>query len=232
VAMTETLSARSTEEEAYRASGPAVSTTVLAAKRILDVVLASVTLVLVSPLLLYVMIRIKRESAGPVFFRQVRLGQHQREFTILKFRTMVPDADDAEHRAYIQEAMDGVVSPTTSGLFKLERHAHVTNFGRWLRKTSIDELPQLINVLRGEMSLVGPRPCLRYEAEHFEPHHFERFLVPAGMTGLWQVTSRAHATFREALELDVRYVREFSLRSDLRILLRTPVQVLRRDATA
>jgi lipopolysaccharide/colanic/teichoic acid biosynthesis glycosyltransferase len=109
----------------------------------------------------------------------------------------------------------------------------VTQFGRWLRKTSLDELPQLFNVLRGDMSLVGPRPCLEYETERFQAHHFERFLVPPGITGLWQVTARANSTFGEALEMDVSYVRSWSLALDLRLLLRTPFEVLRqRRSTA
>jgi lipopolysaccharide/colanic/teichoic acid biosynthesis glycosyltransferase len=117
-------------------------------------------------------------------------------------------------------------------MYKLDRNDSITRVGRWLRKTSLDELPQLINVLRGDMSLVGPRPCLRYETEYFEPYHFERFLVPAGVTGLWQVTARAKSTFGEALDMDVAYVRGWSLALDLRLLLRTPAQVLRPGATA
>jgi lipopolysaccharide/colanic/teichoic acid biosynthesis glycosyltransferase len=108
----------------------------------------------------------------------------------------------------------------------------VTRSGRWLRGTSLDELPQLINVLRGDMSLVGPRPCIEWETEHFEPHHFDRFLVPAGITGLWQVTARAQATFKEALDMDVAYARGWSLGLDLRLICRTPLQVLGRRATA
>ena len=111
--------------------------------------------------------------------------------------------------------MDPSASPTSNGLYKLDRSDADHRFGRWLRKTSLDELPQLINVLRGDMSLVGPRPCLAYEIEHFEPHHFERFPVLPGMTGLWQVTARAHATFGEALDMDVAYVRGWSLGLDL-----------------
>jgi lipopolysaccharide/colanic/teichoic acid biosynthesis glycosyltransferase len=108
----------------------------------------------------------------------------------------------------------------------------VTRSGRWLRRTSLDELPQLLNVLRGDMSLVGPRPCLRYETELFEPHQFERFLVPAGITGLWQVTARARSTFSEALDMDVAYARGWSLGLDIWILLRTPGQVLRQRGAA
>ena len=109
----------------------------------------------------------------------------------------------------------------------------MTPFGRFLRRTSLDELPQLINVLRGDMSLVGPRPCIEYETEFFEPHHFDRFLVPQGITGLWQVTARANSTFGEALEMDVAYVRGWSLGLDLRLLSRTPFALFRqRKATA
>ena len=119
-----------------------------------------------------------------------------------------------------------------NGLYKLDRASEVTRAGRWLRKTSLDELPQLWNVLRGDMSLVGPRPCLHYEVEHFAPHQFDRFLVPAGITGLWQVSARAHSTFGEALDLDVLYAHSWSIGLDLSLLARTPLQLLRPRATA
>jgi undecaprenyl-phosphate galactose phosphotransferase len=127
--------------------------------------------------------------------------------------------------------MDPRTAPTVNGIFKPGGDA-ITKSGRWLRNTSLDELPQLLNVLKGEMSLVGPRPCIRYETEHFEPHHFDRFLVPAGITGLWQVTARAHATFREALDMDVAYAHGWSLGLDLRLLCRTPIEAFARRATA
>jgi lipopolysaccharide/colanic/teichoic acid biosynthesis glycosyltransferase len=118
-------------------------------------------------------------------------------------------------------------------VFKLQNDPRVTSIGRFLRKTSLDELPQLINVLRGEMSLVGPRPCIPYETEFFQPHHFDRFLVPQGITGLWQVAARARSSFGEALEMDVAYVRGWSLGLDLRLILRTPFALFRqRKATA
>jgi exopolysaccharide biosynthesis polyprenyl glycosylphosphotransferase len=202
-------------------------------KRAIDVVGAAALLVLSAPVFAVAAWRVHRDSPGPVFFRQARVGQGMRTFTALKFRTMKVDTDDAAHRAYIKATMNASADLSANGLYKLDRHDAVTRSGRWLRKTSLDELPQLINVLRGEMSLVGPRPCLEYELEHFEPHHFERFRVPAGVTGLWQVTARAHSTFGEALEFDVAYARNWSLGLDLLLLLRTPFQLLRqRGATA
>jgi exopolysaccharide biosynthesis polyprenyl glycosylphosphotransferase len=201
-------------------------------KRTIDVFGAGFLLMATAPLFVVFAWRIKRESAGPVFFRQRRLGINQREFTVLKFRTMRVGAEDGPHRDYIKNTMNGGGGAGSNGLFKLERRDDITSFGMWLRKRSLDELPQLINVLRGEMSLVGPRPCLPYEVEHFAPHHFERFLVPAGMTGLWQVTARAHSNFGEALDMDVLYARSWSLGLDLQLLLRTPLHLLRSTATS
>jgi exopolysaccharide biosynthesis polyprenyl glycosylphosphotransferase len=195
-------------------------------KRAIDVVGASVGLLLTAPLFAYVAFRIRRDSPGPVFFRQTRLGMNMQEFEALKFRTMYVDTDDSVHREYVRAAMDRTLEAQDNGLYKLERHDEITPFGRRLRKTSLDELPQLINVLRGDMSLVGPRPCIPYETEEFEPHHFDRFLVPAGITGLWQVTARAHSTFGEALDMDVAYARGWSLGLDLRLLLLTPYRVI------
>jgi exopolysaccharide biosynthesis polyprenyl glycosylphosphotransferase len=200
-------------------------------KRAVDISVAAVVLLLTLPLFAWIAFRVKRDSAGPVFFRQVRLGAGQRRFTLLKFRTMAVDADDAPHREYVRQIMTPGASPTSNGLYKLDRRAEVTEFGAWLRRTSLDELPQLLNVLRGDMSLVGPRPCLAYETELFEPHHFDRFLVPAGMTGLWQVAARARATLAEALDLDAAYARSWSLGLDFRLLVRTPSAILRGGTT-
>jgi exopolysaccharide biosynthesis polyprenyl glycosylphosphotransferase len=208
------------------------SSAALVAKRVVDVIGASLMLLVTAPLFGYLAWRVHRSSPGPVFFRQRRLGRDMREFTVLKFRTMRVDTDDREHRAYIAETMSARSAVGGNGLYKLDRSSDITGFGLWLRKTSLDELPQLINVLRGEMSLVGPRPCIPYETEHFEPHHFERFLMPQGLTGLWQVTARASASFGESLDMDVAYVRGWSLGLDLRLLFRTPVQLLRTDGTA
>ena len=200
-------------------------------KRALDVAIAAVTLLVTAPLFAYIAVRIKLDSEGPVFFRQPRLGKEMREFEALKFRTMTVGADAAVHRAYIAQTMDPRALPNGNGLYKLERPNEITGYGRKLRRTSLDELPNLINVLRGEMSLVGPRPCIRYETEFFEDQHFERFLVPAGITGLWQVTARAHSTFSEALALDVAYARNWSLGLDLLLLLKTPFAIMGRSST-
>jgi exopolysaccharide biosynthesis polyprenyl glycosylphosphotransferase len=202
-----------------------------AIKRAMDVVGASLLLVCTAPIFAFIAWRVHRDSPGPVFFRQKRMGEGMEEFEALKFRTMFVDTDDAAHREFIKKTMTRSAAPTANGLYKLERTDSITRSGRWLRRTSLDELPNLVNVLRGEMSLVGPRPCIRYELESFEPHHFERFLVPAGITGLWQVTARAHSTFGEALDMDVAYARNWSLGLDLWLLLRTPFKVFRKSMT-
>jgi exopolysaccharide biosynthesis polyprenyl glycosylphosphotransferase len=201
-------------------------------KRGIDVVGASLGLLLTAPLFVWFAIRIKRDSPGPVFFKQSRVGLNEELFTVLKFRTMQHHVDESVHRDYIRDTMTAAAVPGQNGVYKLDREAVVTPFGRWLRKTSLDELPQLLNVLRGEMSLVGPRPCLAYETEYFSPHHFERFLVRPGLTGLWQVVARAHSTFGEALDLDVAYVRGWSLWLDVTLICRTPLQLLRGGGTA
>lgn len=201
-------------------------------KRTIDVVGAAALLVLAAPLLALIAVAIKLDSTGPVLFRQTRLGQGQRPFVTLKFRTMRVGSDNEAHRAYIRTTMSADLSAGSSGLYKLDRPDAVTRVGRLLRSTSLDELPQLLNVVRGDMSLVGPRPCIPYETEFFRPHHFDRFLVPAGITGLWQVTARAYATFGEALDMDVAYARGWSLALDLRLLCRTPLAVIAGRRTA
>jgi exopolysaccharide biosynthesis polyprenyl glycosylphosphotransferase len=203
-------------------------------KRMIDVVGAGLALIVLSPALTYIALRIRRDSEGPIFFRQTRLGTNMKEFTALKFRTMKVGTDQSVHQAAILRSASGTTDANENGgLYKLERADAVTPFGARLRRTSLDELPQLINVLKGDMSLVGPRPCIPYETEVFEPHHLERFAMPQGITGLWQVTARANCTYGEALDMDVAYVRSWSLWLDLRLLLRTPLQVLRqRTSTA
>jgi exopolysaccharide biosynthesis polyprenyl glycosylphosphotransferase len=195
-------------------------------KRSVDIVGASIGLIVAAPMFALIAGLIWQDSGRPIFFRQKRLGLDRKEFTILKFRTMRRGTDDSAHRAALESVMDTRAKDST-GLYKANREDVVTRVGAWLRKTSLDELPQLVNVLRGEMSLVGPRPSLPYEIEHFAPHHFERFLVQPGLTGLWQVTARAQSTWREAIEMDVAYVRNWSIGLDLWLICRTPLQVLR-----
>jgi exopolysaccharide biosynthesis polyprenyl glycosylphosphotransferase len=203
-------------------------------KRLIDIVGAGAALTLLSPLFAYIALRIRLDSDGPIFFRQTRLGTNMKEFTALKFRTMKVNTDESVHRMAVKQIMSSnAVATENGGVYKLERADAVTKFGRRLRRTSLDELPQLINVLKGDMSLVGPRPCIPYETENFESHHLERFAMPQGITGLWQVTARANCTYGEALDMDIAYVRGWSLGLDLRLLLRTPLSVLRqRSSTA
>ncbi|MDQ4082630.1 MAG: sugar transferase [Actinomycetota bacterium] len=201
-------------------------------KRSIDVVGAAVGLIAAAPFFAVVALLIKVSSPGPVFFRQTRLGKDMRPFTLIKFRTMKSGTDRRAHEDFIDATMRGDSAVLDNGLFKVRQQDAVnTRIGRWLRRTSLDELPQLLNVLRGNMSLVGPRPCLPYEVKHFEPHHFDRFLVPAGMTGLWQTSARAHASYAEALEMDVLYAQSWSVGLDLLLLARTPAQLVGAGAT-
>jgi exopolysaccharide biosynthesis polyprenyl glycosylphosphotransferase len=200
-------------------------------KRAVDILGAAILLVLTAPLMLLIALLVRRGSPGHIFFRQERLGIDMHSFTFLKFRTMQDGTDDAPHREYLKQIASADAEPGTNNLYKLDRSDVITPLGRWLRRTSLDELPQILNVLRGDMSLVGPRPAIPYELELYAPHHFERFLVPAGLTGLWQVEARAHSTFREALDLDVVYARSWSLGLDFRLLLRTPTLMFRKGET-
>jgi exopolysaccharide biosynthesis polyprenyl glycosylphosphotransferase len=200
-------------------------------KRCIDIAGSAFLLALLAPTMLLIAVLIRRDSRGPALFRQTRIGKDMREFTLLKFRTMRWDAEDGPHRDYVSQIMTPYAQPGANSLYKLDRAHDVTRVGRWLRKTSLDELPQLINVLYGDMSLVGPRPCIPYELDLYSPHHFERFRVPAGLTGLWQVKARARSTLYEALDLDVAYVRTWSLGLDLRLLLSTPLLIFRKTET-
>ena len=196
-------------------------------KRGIDVVVASSILLLVSPLFAWIAWKIKRGSPGPVFFGQTRVGFRMNDFKMLKFRSMYVDANDSAHREYVKRSLSWREPLGEGGVYKPDMGSMVTPFGRFLRRTSLDEVPQLINVVKGEMSLVGPRPCLRYETEYFASHHFERFLVPCGLTGLWQVAARSNSSFGEALDMDVAYARSWSLGLDLRLLFKTPLAVVR-----
>jgi lipopolysaccharide/colanic/teichoic acid biosynthesis glycosyltransferase len=209
---------------AQRRVGEGLSATA-ATKRAVDVVGAVVLLVLTAPLLLLAVVATGLTSRGPVLFRQTRLGRDTEPFVLLKVRTMRWGSGDQAHRDYVTRLLSGTVV-AEDGLYKLAHDRRVTRVGAVLRRTSLDELPQLWNVLRGEMSLVGPRPALEWEAELFPGWARRRFEVRPGLSGLWQVSGRNRLTMTEGLLLDVRYVEELSLARDLLILLRTVRAVL------
>jgi lipopolysaccharide/colanic/teichoic acid biosynthesis glycosyltransferase len=192
-----------------------------ALKRTLDIVGASLFLLLAAPALLLVALAVKLDSGGPVLFRQERVGRDNRAFRILKFRSMTVGNDDSQHRAYVAAFIAGDAEPQ-GGVFKLVDDSRVTRVGRLIRRYSIDELPQFWNVLRGDMSLVGPRPALPREVELYDDAARQRLAVKPGITGLWQVSGRCELSFLQMIELDVAYWRDWSLRKDLSILCRTP----------
>jgi lipopolysaccharide/colanic/teichoic acid biosynthesis glycosyltransferase len=195
--------------------------------RALDVIAAAVLLLVLAPLFVLVAAIIKLDEPGRVLFRQRRVGLRQREFTVNKFRTMHENNDHAQHRAFVLRLIEGGPGDDDERpFFKIKRDPRVTRAGHYLRKSSLDELPQLWNVLRGDMSLVGPRPPIAYEVEHYPPHWFGRFDVKPGITGLWQVSGRSELTMEEMIELDLRYARERSFWLNIKILLRTIPAVL------
>lgn len=200
-------------------------------KAFFDLILASLILVAVSPLFALVAALVRMSSPGPVFFRQRRIGEHGREFLMLKFRSMYVNNDSAAHREHMrkliveQHGMDAAKQEGSKSL-KMENDPRITRIGRWIRKSSIDELPQLINVLRGEMSLVGPRPALPYEVDLYQDWHKQRFNAIPGITGLWQVRGRNRVSFDEMVRMDVDYIERQSFWLDLEILFRTPAAVL------
>jgi exopolysaccharide biosynthesis polyprenyl glycosylphosphotransferase len=201
-----------------------------AIKRTVDIVASFTLLIMLSPLLLAVALTVKWTSPGPVLFKQVRLGKWGTPFKMLKFRSMYVNAGDAPHYDFVTKFIKESGRTQASGedaVFKLTNDPRITRIGRFIRRTSIDELPQLWNVFIGEMSLVGPRPPLPYELAHYAPWHRRRVLeAKPGITGLWQVTGRSRTTFDDMVRLDLRYARSRSLWTDLRILLRTPRAVV------
>jgi len=196
-------------------------------KRVLDVIGAIVGILIYSPLFIIIPLCIKLTSRGPVLFRQERVGQYGKTFIFLKFRSMYVDNDENVHKKYVEDLIAGKVSGETEDnggqkVYKIVNDKRVTPLGNILRKTSLDELPQFYNVLRGEMSLVGPRPPIPYELEKYDPWHRRRVLeVKPGITGLWQVTGRSSTTFDEMVRIDLHYATNWSLWSDVKILLKT-----------
>lgn len=210
----------------------------------MDVILAGLLLILLLPLMLLIAVLVKLDSAGPVFFSQERVGAKRqllgrqgiwiiRNFTMYKFRSMVHNADSSVHEAYIQDFVKGRARPSakSNGKFKLTNDARVTRIGRLLRKFSLDELPQLLNVLEGDMSLVGPRPVPPYEVASYGNDHHKRLAALPGITGCWQVSGRGRVTFEEMICMDMDYIQNASILLDLKILLLTfPAVLSRRGA--
>jgi len=198
-------------------------------KRMIDIVGSIIALVAICPAFLIIAALIKLTSAGPVFFCQKRLGQYGKPFTFLKFRSMYANNDPKIHQEYVKnlittsDSASACASAQKDRIFKIQDDPRVTPVGRWLRKTSLDELPQFINVLRGEMSLVGPRPPIPYEFESYEIWHRRRVVdMKPGITGIWQVAGRSRTTFNEMVRLDIYYLANWSIWLDLKLLCLTP----------
>jgi lipopolysaccharide/colanic/teichoic acid biosynthesis glycosyltransferase len=196
--------------------------------RVLDVTAATVLLLLLAPLMLLIALAVRLESPGPVIFRQRRVGRSLAPFTVNKFRTMRKDVSHDVHKQFVLGLIAGDEPPegSSGSRYKLVGDARVTRVGRILRRTSLDELPQLWNVVRGDMSLVGPRPPIPYEVEHYPPHWFRRFAVKPGVTGLWQVSGRSQVTLEQMISLDIEYIERRSFWLNVWILLRTVPAVL------
>jgi lipopolysaccharide/colanic/teichoic acid biosynthesis glycosyltransferase len=205
----------------------------LLVKRTIDLIGSGVGLLLLSPLFLAIAIAIKMTSNGPVFFKQQRVGQYGRVFTVLKFRSMYVNNDHNVHKDYVtkliaNQAERHGATGSSDGVYKLTSDRRITPLGRILRRTSLDELPQIVNVFMGDMSLVGPRPAIPYELAAYQTWHRRRILeAKPGITGLWQVTGRSLVKFDDMVRLDLRYATGWSLGLDIWILLRTPLAVIR-----
>lgn len=201
-------------------------------KQAIDIIGSTLLLIICTPLFLMIALAIKASSKGPVLFRQQRVGQYGQSFTFLKFRSMRIDNDDSVHQEYVKKLIAGEaeskhVNGNGERIFKLTNDSRVTRVGKLLRRTSLDELPQLVNVLRGDMSLVGPRPALPYEVAAYQTWHRRRVLqVKPGITGLWQVTGRSSVKFDEMVRLDLQYATAWSPLLDIKILMRTPRAVI------
>lgn len=215
------MSVAKKSESAYSGKVPLVRVRYAFWKRILDVLGSSVLLLIFSPLLLLIALLVKLSSRGPIIYHQIRIGRGGKPFSFYKFRSMYQDADKR------LEELLARYNEKEGPIFKMKRDPRVTPIGRWLRKYSLDELPQLFNVLKGEMSLVGPRPPLPREVEQYDDRAFRRLSVTPGMTCLWQICGRSDTTFEEWLELDLFYIEHMSFWLDLKILLKTPTAVLR-----
>lgn len=206
-----------------------------ALRRTVDILFSTAMILLFSPLLIAIAIAVRLDSPGPAFFRQRRVGYGEREFTLFKFRSMRLDADPRGHREYVTALINGEENGNggapdggRENLYKLAVDDRITPFGRWIRKWSLDELPQLFNVLSGDMTLVGPRPAIPYEVAEYPSWYLQRFSVKPGLTGLWQVSGRNERTYEEMVRLDIEYTERRSLPLDFSILVKTPWIVVSR----
>jgi len=212
-------------------------------KRLVDLIIAVTLLVVLSPLMLVIAILIYLESGGPVIFTQERVGSNRwthagfsywqrSRFTCFKFRTMVNNADDSLHRSYVKALINNdhkhmaELQGEKTVSRKLVHDPRVTRLGKLLRKSSLDELPQFWNVIKGDMSLVGPRPPVLYEVDEYEPWHLQRLEALPGLTGLWQVSGRSSMDFDDAVRLDIQYINNRSFIQDMKIILRTPIAII------
>lgn len=199
----------------------------LRVKRVIDVIFTLIILIPLCVLMAIVALCVLVDSKGPIFFRQKRVGLNGKEFTMLKFRSMYVDSDDAIHRQAIKQYMEGEsLNGQTDMSYKLTDDPRITRVGRFIRKTSIDELPQFFNVLRGEMTLVGPRPPLPYEVELYGPHDWLRLSGKPGLTGSWQVYGRSRVQFQEMVDMDIIYLQQQSILQDLKLICLTPIVML------
>ncbi len=197
-------------------------------KRGLDILGSLVLLIFFSPLMLIIALSIKRFSPGPIIYKQTRIGKDGHPFTMLKFRSMRLENSPDLHKEYVRELILKNIDPKSLGTetLKLESDPRITGMGKYLRKWSIDELPQLINVLRGEMSIIGPRPSLPYEYELFNDWQKQRLLIRPGITGLWQVTARNKVCFNDQVRIDLEYIQNMNICLDLKIAFFTPHEMI------
>jgi lipopolysaccharide/colanic/teichoic acid biosynthesis glycosyltransferase len=218
-----------TEQNPARAVGESRALGIV--RRCFDIAFAAALILLLSPVLIAVALAVRLDSRGPALFRQRRVGYLEREFTLFKFRSMRVDADPRGHQEYVSALINGADANPDGGrknLYKLAVDNRITPVGRWIRRWSLDELPQLFNVLRGDMTLVGPRPAIPYEVAEYPAWYRDRFAVRPGLTGYWQVSGRSERTYEEMVRLDIEYAERRSIGLDFLILLKTPWVVLSR----
>jgi lipopolysaccharide/colanic/teichoic acid biosynthesis glycosyltransferase len=199
-------------------------------KRTVDILGATAAIILFLPLFIIIALLIKSTSKGPAFFCQERIGRNGKKFTMLKFRSMKVDNDPAIHQEYVKKLIKGTIEGEDGDdgekIFKITNDPRITKVGRFLRKTSLDELPQFLNVFKGDMSLVGPRPALAYEVAEYDTWHCRRISAIPGITGFWQVEGRSRTTFNDMVRMDIRYIKQWSLFLDLKLIFKTPFSLL------